>query len=233
MVWQFHRVKCKFLQIELFFLHRVHLRIFCCIFYLKWQAKTLCLGEDFSPQAVIPDAVLSFVVTWVCVINSVDGPLSQIYYSVHFKWSHILLVQSNVSQKGNWNRQTEVAHVRRLEGNSTTQSIKSEPPSCLEHFLPLRLSRMHGGPVKALVEGLKHLTNTHTHTHTHKNITQFLSWTCTLQSYINRFAICLDNRNTAFCGLQIIGWKCKQYIARGLWRFKRWTESLNSETSHD
>lgn len=198
-----------------------------------------CTDEEFSPQAVILEAVLSFVVTWVCVINSVDGPLSQIYYSVHFKWSHILLVQSNVSQKGNWNRQTEVAHVRRLEGNSTTQSIKSEPPSCLEHFLPLRLSRMHGGPVKALVEGLKHLTHTHTqtttHTHTHTqkyNLISFLNVYLAV-IYINRFVICLDNRNAAFCGLQIIGWKCKQYIARGLWRFKRWTESLNSETSHD
>lgn len=30
-------------------------------------------------------AVLSIVLTCVCMINSLDGSLSQIYYSVHFK----------------------------------------------------------------------------------------------------------------------------------------------------
>lgn len=92
-----------------------------------------CCNEDFSPQAVIFEAFFfSVLVTCVCVINNLDGPLSQIYYSVHFKRSQVLLVQSNVSQKGSWNRQKkkerETAHVSRLWGNSTIQCISLSRP---------------------------------------------------------------------------------------------------------
>lgn len=41
------------------------------------------------------------------MVNSLDGPLSQIYYSVNFKKSQVLLIESNVSQKGSWKRDRE------------------------------------------------------------------------------------------------------------------------------
>lgn len=46
-------------------------------------------------------------VTCICMINDLDGSLSQIYDSVHLKRFQVLFIQSNVSQKGSWNRQTE------------------------------------------------------------------------------------------------------------------------------
>lgn len=73
-------------------------------------------------------AVLSIVLTCVCMINSLDGSLSQIYYSVHFKWPQVLFVQSNVSQKGSWNTQTGKTHVSRLWGNSRLWSIRLSRP---------------------------------------------------------------------------------------------------------
>lgn len=67
------------------------------------------------------------------------------------------------------------AHVRRAEGNSTIWSISLSRAGCLKRFLTLRLSRMHGGPVKALVEGLERVTHTHTQ-YIYKIYTSFLSW---------------------------------------------------------
>lgn len=69
----------------------------------------MCSNDDFSPQAVIFESALSVVVTCVRVIKKLDRSLSQIDYSVHFKRSQVLLVQSDVSKKGSWNRQTEMA----------------------------------------------------------------------------------------------------------------------------
>lgn len=101
-------------------------------FHLEWQPKTLCLAALMREELFTSSCNLwsrgSVVVTCVCVINNVDGSLSQIYYSVHFKRSQVLLIQSDVSQKGNWNRQTEMAHVRRLWGNSTIWSISLSRP---------------------------------------------------------------------------------------------------------
>lgn len=85
-------------------------------------------------RAKIPNivAILSLVqwvlivITCICVIYGLNGSLSQIDDSVHLKRFQVLFIQSNVSQKGSWNRQAE---------SGLTQSEAS-----LSHF---RSSRLH------------------------------------------------------------------------------------------
>lgn len=129
-VWKFKCWRVKYAPIETKCWNPFHFRCFVAILSWGTSQNTLprCSNEDFSRQAVIFEVVLSIVVTCVCVINNLDGSLSQIYYSVHFKWSQVLLIQSDVSQKGNWNRQTEMTHVRRLEVNSIIWSISLSRP---------------------------------------------------------------------------------------------------------
>lgn len=45
-------------------------------------------------------ALMRNVLTCICVIHNLNSFLGQIYYSVHFKHPQVLLIQSNVSQKG-------------------------------------------------------------------------------------------------------------------------------------